>query len=117
MKARGVASMPGLHTLRITTNGVQVFPRITARSNSVRPTSATRLSTGIIGLDEMMGGGIPAGDSLVLAGPTGTGKTTFAMKFVRPASSRRVGGDSDLREPPVTYTAPRASTWTRARSG
>ena len=29
-----------------------------------------------------MGGGIPEGDSLVLAGPTGTGKTTFAMKFV-----------------------------------
>jgi circadian clock protein KaiC len=30
----------------------------------------------------MMGGGIPVGDSLVLAGPTGTGKTTFAMKYV-----------------------------------
>jgi circadian clock protein KaiC len=29
-----------------------------------------------------MGGGIPVGDSLVLAGPTGTGKTTFAMKFI-----------------------------------
>ena len=31
----------------------------------------------------MMGGGIPAGDSLVLAGPTGSGKTTFAMHFVQ----------------------------------
>jgi circadian clock protein KaiC len=29
-----------------------------------------------------MGGGVPVGDSLVLAGPTGTGKTTFAMKFI-----------------------------------
>jgi circadian clock protein KaiC len=36
-----------------------------------------------------MGGGIPVGDSLVLAGPTGTGKTTFAMKFV--AAGLRAG--------------------------
>ncbi len=82
MKARGMASMPGMHTLRITTNGVQIFPRITQRFDHVPATSAPRLSTGIIGLDEMMGGGIPAGDSLVLAGPTGAGKTTFAMKFI-----------------------------------
>src|SRR5687768_2014876 len=82
IKARGMASMPGLHTLRITTHGVQVFPRITQRSDHIPATNTERLSTGISGLDEMMGGGIPAGDSLVLAGPTGTGKTTFAMKFV-----------------------------------
>jgi circadian clock protein KaiC len=47
----------------------------------VRERPGTRLSTGIPELDTMMGGGIPSGDSLVLAGPTGTGKTTFAMKF------------------------------------
>ena len=82
IKARGMASMPGLHTLRITTHGVQVFPRITHRSDHIPATNTERLSTGISGLDEMMGGGIPAGDSLVLAGPTGTGKTTFAMKFI-----------------------------------
>jgi circadian clock protein KaiC len=82
VKARGMASMPGLHTLRITIHGVQVFPRITERSDHIFATNAPRLSTGIIGLDEMMGGGIPAGDSVVLAGPTGTGKTTFAMKFI-----------------------------------
>ena len=82
MKARGMASMPGLHTLRITAQGIQVFPRTTERSAHTPTATAPRLSTGIIGLDQMMGGGIPAGDSLVLAGPTGTGKTTFAMKFI-----------------------------------
>jgi circadian clock protein KaiC len=40
------------------------------------------VSTGIEGLDEMMGGGISVGDSVVLAGPAGSGKTTFAMQFV-----------------------------------
>ena len=82
VKARGMASMPGLHTMRMTRAGVQVFPRTPERPGDVHPTRHERLSTGIAGLDEMMGGGIPVGDSLVLAGPTGTGKTTFAMKFI-----------------------------------
>jgi len=82
VKARGMASKPGLHNLRISTAGVQVFPRIPESSGSLLPKGQKRLSTGIPGLDEMMGGGIPAGDSLVLAGPTGAGKTTFAMRFV-----------------------------------
>lgn len=82
VKARGTAHMPGLHTVRITQAGVQVFPRTPELAGKLHPRGGLRLSTGIAGLDEMMGGGIPAGDSLVLAGPTGTGKTTFAMKFV-----------------------------------
>ena len=68
--------------MRMTRAGVQVFPRTPERPEDVHVVSDERLSTGIAGLDEMMGGGIPVGDSLVLAGPTGTGKTTFAMKFV-----------------------------------
>ncbi len=59
-----------------------VSPHSRAFRGSPPPPADTRLSSGIAGLDEMMGGGIPAGDSLVLAGPTGTGKTTFAMKFI-----------------------------------
>jgi len=82
VKVRGMASMPGLHTFRMTDAGVQVFPRTPDRAQAAQPREHKRLSTGTGGLDEMMGGGIPAGDSLVLAGPTGTGKTTFAMKFV-----------------------------------
>jgi circadian clock protein KaiC len=82
VKARGMSSMPGMHTMRITSGGVQVFPRTPERPGNIHPAVQKRLSTGVPGLDEMMGGGIPVGDSLVLAGPTGTGKTTFAMKFI-----------------------------------
>src|ERR1044072_2599749 len=82
VKARGMPTMPGMHTMRISGSGVQVFPRTPQRPDVVHPRGKGRLSTGIPGLDEMMGGGIPVGDSLVLAGPTGTGKTTFAMRFV-----------------------------------
>ena len=83
VKSRGVSHMPGLHTLKITTAGVQVFPRVPIQRAISRPAAPRRLSSGIAGLDDMMGGGIPAGDSLVLAGPTGSGKTTFAMHFVQ----------------------------------
>jgi circadian clock protein KaiC len=89
VKVRGMDLMPGLHTVRMSTRGVQVFPRIPERADDVREKADGRLSTGIAGLDEMMGGGIAAGDSLVLAGPTGTGKTTFAMQFV--AAGMRAG--------------------------
>ncbi|MEO7136720.1 MAG: ATPase domain-containing protein [Gemmatimonadales bacterium] len=89
VKVRGMELMPGLHTVRITARGLQVFPRIPERPDDVRQKAGPRLSTGVAGLDEMMGGGIPAGDSLVLAGPTGTGKTTFATQFV--AAGLRAG--------------------------
>ena len=82
MKMRGMAIMPGLHTVRMSSEGVQVFPRTVERTAGHLGKPGTRLSTGITGLDAMMGGGIPAGSSMVLAGPTGTGKTTFATMFI-----------------------------------
>lgn len=40
------------------------------------------IKTGILGLDEMMGGGIPSGHIVTVLGPPGTGKTTFALQFI-----------------------------------
>jgi circadian clock protein KaiC len=84
VKVRGQAQMPGLHTFRITDAGLQVFPRIPDQQWSRREGhrhGVSRLSTGVPGLDVLMGGGIPAGDAVMLAGPTGTGKSTFGMLF------------------------------------
>jgi len=81
VKVRGQAQMPGLHTFRITDSGVQIFPRIPEQQSRRRAQSMRRLPTGIPGLDEVMGGGIPAGDAVMLAGPAGSGKTTFATQF------------------------------------
>jgi circadian clock protein KaiC len=41
-----------------------------------------RLSIGVKGLDEMLGGGIPAGYSLLVVGPSGSGKTILATEFI-----------------------------------
>jgi circadian clock protein KaiC len=82
MKVRGRAPMPGLHTFRMTNDGLQIFPRIPQQQFERRQQSLRRLCTGVPGLDELMGGGIPSGDALILAGPAGSGKTTFATQFV-----------------------------------
>ena len=83
MKLRGQASVPGLHTFRITESGLQAFPRtlgLTGRKQRKSPRG--RLSIGIPELDEMLGGGIPDGDSVLVAGPSGSGKSILATQFV-----------------------------------
>ena len=84
VKLRGQASLPGLHTFRITDAGLQVFPRILKRATP-RPRSTyplERLSSGVSGLDEMLGGGFPVGDAVLVAGPAGSGKSALATQFV-----------------------------------
>ncbi|MEO9254285.1 MAG: ATPase domain-containing protein [Tepidiformaceae bacterium] len=85
VKMRGQAPMPGMHTIRLTGDGVQVFPRIirhTSESDRSSPHGGERLSTGVKDLDEMLGGGIPGRDSVLVAGPSGSGKSSLAVEFV-----------------------------------
>jgi len=83
MKLRGQESVPGLHTFRITEDGIQTFPRTFGLSGkSHRGKGERRLSTGIAALDAMMSGGIPEGDSLLLAGPSGSGKSVIGSQFI-----------------------------------
>ena len=83
MKLRGQESVPGMHTFRITNAGVQTFPRtfgLVGEAGLVK--GRRRLSTGVGGLDALMGGGIPEGDSLLLAGPSGSGKSILGTHFI-----------------------------------
>lgn len=83
MKLRGQASVPGLHTFRITDDGLQAFSRTLGLTGKKKQApDKKRLSTGIATLDEMMGGGIPEGDSVLIAGSSGTGKTLLATQFI-----------------------------------
>jgi circadian clock protein KaiC len=49
----------------------------------LRPQKADKESTGIAGLDEILGGGMPAHRLYVVEGNPGSGKTTFALQFLR----------------------------------
>jgi circadian clock protein KaiC len=83
LKLRGQESVPGLHTVRINDGGLQAFSRtlgLTGKKNN--PVRRRRLSVGIPELDKMMGGGVLEGDSLLVAGPSGTGKSALATQFI-----------------------------------
>ena len=83
MKMRGQASIPGLHTFRITSDGIQVFPRMIKRLDvPTRGVPRRRVSTGVAGLDEMLGGGVRAGDSILVSGPAGSGKSVLGAQFI-----------------------------------
>ena len=112
MKLRGQASVSGMHTFRITDAGIQAFSRtlgLTARHRHIP--AQKRLSIGIPALDEMLGGGIPEGDSLLIAGSSGTGKSLLATQFI--AAGLRQGEPGIVavfEERPEEYAA-RASTF------
>jgi circadian clock protein KaiC len=82
VKARGRAPMPGLHTFRITGNGLQIFPRIPEQTLKRKLAKPERQPTGVPGMDKMIGGGIIAGDAVLLTGPAGSGKSTVATQFI-----------------------------------
>lgn len=106
VKLRGQESVPGLHTIRISDAGLQAFSRtlgLTGRKH--KPLRRRRLSVGIPELDKMLGGGILEGDSLLVAGPSGTGKSALATQFI--AAGLRSGEPGIIaifEERPKAYT-------------
>ena len=87
IKYRGVKFRGGYHDVTITTGGLNVFPRLVAseyRSSFAR----TQMSSGIEGLDRLLGGGIENGSSTLILGPAGTGKSLTTIVFIVAAISR-----------------------------
>jgi circadian clock protein KaiC len=93
VKMRGAATAPGLHTFRIDGRGVEVFPP--AGTMDVTNTRVCtnlldgRAATGVAGLDAMLNGGVPRGYSVLVAGPSGSGKSMLAASFL--AEGARLG--------------------------
>jgi circadian clock protein KaiC len=96
MKMRGQATLPGKHAFRISSDGINVFPASIAHKGpedvgeaSEALFSKKRVAMGVPRLDDMLGGGLPSGHSLLVAGPTGSGKTILATAFL--AEGARLG--------------------------
>jgi circadian clock protein KaiC len=62
---------------------------LTAAPNPDSAAPVGRVSMGVAGLDEMLGGGLPRGYSLLVAGPSGSGKSVLASSFL--AEGARLG--------------------------
>lgn len=79
-KIRGARFRGGYHDFRITTGGLEVYPRILhdvprvdARHHSISGGSAT--------LDALLGGGLTCGTSMLITGAAGTGKSVLATQY------------------------------------
>jgi circadian clock protein KaiC len=106
IKLRGQATVPGLHTVRIDGDGLQAFSRtLGLNGDKAKPMSRRRLSTGIPELDKMLSGGVREGDSLLVAGPSGTGKSALATQFIAEGLRRGEPGIMVIfEERPEGYT-------------
>ena len=92
-KFRGGAFLEGQHSYLITGDGLRVFPRIESLPYGDGGTQeATRLATGIPGLDDVLRGGLMSRSTTLLLGSSGAGKTVFGLQFL--AEGARLGESS-----------------------
>jgi circadian clock protein KaiC len=82
LKLRGGETSTGQHSFHITDNGFEVFPRLESTLPRHVATQAGRAEFGDERLDAAVGGGIPRGDSTLLVGPSGVGKTLLGLSFM-----------------------------------
>lgn len=85
VKLRGAAELPGQHIYRISRRGLRIYTRELSHLPDIdtgEQDTSSRLSTGVEGLDEMMMGGLVPGDSAIVSGPSGTGKSVLGIQFM-----------------------------------
>lgn len=79
VKMRGIKFSGGFHDYILDTGGIKMFPRLVATSH-VAPFTPRIQSTGMPGVDTMLGGGLAAGTNTLVVGPSGIGKTTLSAQ-------------------------------------
>jgi circadian clock protein KaiC len=87
VKYRGTAHGTDEYPYMIDDDGISVLPITSLTLTHKAPTA--RVSTGVTGLDEMLGGkGFFRGSSVLVSGTAGTGKSSLAAKFANAACAR-----------------------------
>ncbi len=86
-KYRSSAFQEGCHSLRLGAQGMVVFPKLVPEAYK-QDFNPEPLPSGIPALDRMLQGGIERGMVTFLSGPSGVGKTTIGLLFMKEAASR-----------------------------
>lgn len=74
--------MKGKQLFEISNEGMEIFLRLRPDVESIiYPVSKEKITTGDEKLDRILGGGIRKYTNTLISGPTGSGKTTLALKF------------------------------------
>lgn len=82
IKMRGASFLAGKVYFEITPHGVEIYPKFKLDWNIPYRKNNVKLKFGIPDFDDIINGGINEGSITVLAGSTGTGKTTLALNFL-----------------------------------
>ncbi|MDP4539941.1 gas vesicle protein GvpD [Qipengyuania sp. DY56-A-20] len=87
IKMRGLKYRGGYHDFTIEQGGLCVYPRLIASEHHAEFDPAP-VSTGLAGLDRLLGNGLVPGTNTLITGPAGVGKTTTAVKCLVAALER-----------------------------
>lgn len=87
VKFRGSDFRSGFHHMRLHREGVEVFPRLAAAEHGTAFAPGL-LASGVVALDNLLGGGVAIGSSTLLIGPAGAGKSTLALQYAMAAARR-----------------------------
>src|SRR6185369_18035331 len=87
VKYRGRRFRGGFHDFTIKTGGLEVYPRLVS-SEHRSEFERTPLTSGVRGLDDLLGGGVERGSSCLILGPAGTGKSLLTVNFLLSAIAR-----------------------------
>jgi circadian clock protein KaiC len=84
LKLRGSGFLAGHHAVHLGPDGIEAFRRFItpATPTDYRPVFE-RLKSGIAGLDDMVATGWLRGTATLVTGPSGAGKTSLGMQFLR----------------------------------
>jgi circadian clock protein KaiC len=86
-KCRGSSFQRGVHSFEIGDHGVEVWPNLAPEpTDSERPNET--ISSGVPELDTLLRGGLEHGTVTFVSGPTGVGKTTMGLQFLKEAASQ-----------------------------
>src|SRR5258707_11534981 len=87
--------------MRITERGILVYPRLFPEAHH-QDFTPEPVPCGIDGLDELMHGGMERGTVTLITGPSGVGKTTLAMHFVKEAAKSDEHSVAYILEEPLS---------------
>lgn len=86
-KFRGSGYRAGEHSYTLGAGGASVFPRMIPEHFGVEYEESF-IPSGIYSVDAMLRGGLERGTVTLITGPSGVGKTTFGVQFMKEAARR-----------------------------
>ena len=87
-KFRGSDFIKGHHDLRLSDRGISVYPTLIPEGKRHSDVVMEVISSGIPEINELLNGGIERGTTTIISGPSGVGKSTLGIQFMKEAAGR-----------------------------